>query len=433
MALKNTSKIATALLSSAFCSLAYGSGFAIQEQSITGLGRAFAGSAAVADDGSTIFFNPAGLTQLKQREVDLAMNYIVPKSDFNNDGSRVVNLGGFNGLSGQAITGNDGSGAEGGKEAFVPNFYYVHPVNDSTVLGLGINAPFGLVTDYSESWPGRYHAVHSEMLTLNINPSVGHRLTDKLSIGFGISLQYIDVRLSQIADLGAQGGFPQAADGKIRLEGDDWSWGYNLGLTYQIQEATRIGLAYRSKISHSLEGDGKLWTSAGVEVADQNINADVDLPENLSLAVHHQLNHQWALSADVSWTRWNRFKTLSIKSKGGTFDLDKPENWHNTLRYGLGLDYQYNDTWTFRGGIAYDETPISNEFRTARIPGEDRKWVSLGASYKVSDEFIIDAAYTHMFLNDPKINELDSNGYVLSGDYDASVDMLGLQLRWLLP
>lgn len=128
-------------------------------------------------------FNPAGLTQLAQREIDVAMNYIVPQSDFNNSGSRVPDSGGLGGFSGRAITGDDDSGAEGGKEAFVPNFYYVHPVNDSTVLGLGINAPFTLVTDYSETWPGRYHAVHSEMFTLNINPSVGHKINEKLSIG----------------------------------------------------------------------------------------------------------------------------------------------------------------------------------------------------------------------------------------------------------
>ena len=426
-------KLTAILGSTTFCSLAYGSGFAIQEQSITGLGRAFAGSAAVAEDGSTIFFNPAGLTQLKQREVDAAMNIILPQSDFNNSGSRVVDLGGFNGLSGQPLTGNDGSGSEGGKEAFVPNFYYVHPLNDSTVLGFGVNAPFGLVTDYSETWPGRYHAVTSDMLTLNFNPSVGYKVSDKLSVGFGISLQYIEVQLTQMADLGAQGGFPQAADGKIRLEGDDWSWGYNLGLTYQIQPATRIGIAYRSKISHGLEGDGKLWTSTGTKLADQNIKADIDLPENLSLAVHHQLNTQWAISADISWTRWDRFHELNIKSTGGTFDLVKPEKWHNTVRYGLGVDYQYNDKWTFRSGIAYDETPISNEFRTARIPGNDRKWISIGASYNVSDEIIIDAGYSHLFISDPKINEIDSNGYVLAGEYDASVDLLGIQLRWLIP
>jgi long-chain fatty acid transport protein len=273
------------------------------------------------------------------------------------------------------------------------------------------------------------------MLTLNINPSIGYKLTEQLSVGLGISLQYIDVQLTQMADLGALGMPPasQMADGKIRLEADDWSWGYNLGLTYQLHEATRIGIAYRSKISHSLEGDEKLWTSNGIELADQNIKADIDLPENLSVAVHHQLNNQWAISADITWTRWSRFETLSVESTGGTFDIDKAENWKNTLRYGLGADYRYNDKWTFRTGIAYDETPIPNEFRTARILGTDRKWVSIGASYTVSDEFIVDGAYTHMFMSDPTINEADSNGYVLAGKYDSGVDMVGLQLRWLMP
>ena len=427
MRVMKLAKVTAVLGATTFCSLAYGSGFAIQEQSITGLGRAFAGSAAVAEDGSTIFFNPAGLTQLKQREVDAAINYIVPQSDFNNSGSRLPAI-----LGSGPLTSGSGSGDEAGKEAFVPNFYYVHPINDQIVLGLGVNAPFGLVTEYSESWPGRYHAVKSDLLTININPSVGYKVNDKFSLGFGVSLQYVDVQLTQMTDLGALMAMPQAADGKVRLEADDWSWGYNFGLTYQLQEATRLGIAYRSKISHHLKGDGKHWTSNGVKLFDENIDADLDLPENLSIALHHQINQQLSASADVTWTRWNRFQELKITSDGGNFDLVKPEKWQNTVRYGLGLDYQYDEKWTFRTGVAYDETPVSNEFRTARIPGNDRKWISIGASYKATENFILDAGYSHLFISDPKINEIDSRGYVLAGEYEAGVDLFGLQLRWLM-
>jgi len=406
-------------------------GFAIKEQSITSLGRAFAGSAAVAEDASTIFFNPAGLTYLERGELDMGLNYIKPQSEFRNEGSSVPDFGGAGGFSGQPLTGGDGGDA--GHEAFVPNFYLSHPVNDKVSLGLGVSAPFGLVTEYRDDWVGRYFAVKSEMLTVNFNPTIAIKATYKLSLGFGVSAQYIDVKLTQMADLGARAGAPQAADGKVKLGADDWGYGYNLGIIYQATDSTRVGLSFRSKISHTLEGDGTLKDSDGNTLVDDNVEADVDLPETLSLAIHHQINSKWAVSADATLTRWNRFEELNIKSDGGQLSSLKPEDWENSMRYGLGLSYQHNDKWQFRTGIAYDETPIpSSERRTARIPGTDRKWVAFGASYHYSDNIVIDAAYAHLFMDDPSINETDDSGYNLRGEYDASVDIVGLQLRWLM-
>ena len=134
---------------------------------------------------------------------------------------------------------------------------------------------------------------------------------------------------------------------------------------------------------------------------------------------------------DVTWTRWDRFQDLTINSAVSRLDTSKEEQWDNSMRYGLGVDYQHNDKWTFRGGIAYDETPISDEFRTARIPGNDRKWISVGASYKMLENITVDAGYSHLFISDPKIDETDDNGYNVKGKYDASVDLLGVQVRWL--
>lgn len=420
--------LSAAALFSTVASNTYAAGFAIQEQSITGLGRAFAGSAAVADDASTIFFNPAGLTYLKQAEMDLGLNYISPRSEFHNEGSSVADLGGYMGFSGQELTGSDYGDAS--ENAIVPNFYYAQPVNDKVTLGLGVSAPFGLVTEYNETWVGRYFAVKSDMLTINFNPSIAIQATDKLSVGLGVSAQYIDVELSQMADLGASGGAPQAADGKVDLQADDWGYGFNLGLIYQATDNTRLGLAYRSKISHTLEGDGELTQNGVKLVDDNNIEADVDLPETLSLAIYHDINSKWAITADATWTRWSRFSELNIK--GDALSQRKAENWENTMRYGLGLNYKHSDKWQFRTGVAYDETPIPGKsFRTARIPGTDRLWIAVGASYHYSENIVIDASYAHLFMNDPDIDETDGL-HNLKGSYEASVDLLGLQLRWLM-
>ncbi|PHS26556.1 MAG: long-chain fatty acid transporter [Methylophaga sp.] len=442
MAQHKTLKISSLLIASAFSTLSYGAGFAIMEQSVTGLGHAFAGSAAVAEDASTIFFNPAGLTYLTHSQVAQGLNFILPKSEFNNEGS-TINPTLPDPL---ALTGGEG---DAGSLAIVPNLYYAHRLNNDVVLGIGVNAPFGLVTEYDDDWIGRYHAIRSDMMTVNINPSIGIKATERLSVGFGINLQYIDLELTQAVDFGAACvaagaacAQPQQHDGKAKLTADDWSWGFNLGLIFQATDATRFALAYRSKVSHHLTGEGKFRipsnpsvqaVAAGGNFVDAAISGDVTLPESASFAIHHQINDKWAVLADVSWTRWERFQELAIFSPNPTNKLNgiKEENWSNNMRYGIGLSYDHNDRWTFRGGIAYDESPILDEYRTPRIPGEDRKWLAIGTSYQYSDHITIDAAYTHIFVSDPSINDHTDQGYILSGDYDTSVDILGVQMRWL--
>ena len=405
----------------------HAAGYAVAEQSVTGLGRAFAGGAAVAEDASTVFYNPAGLTQLKNNQVNQGLNLIFSRAKFNNNGSTVPNFGGGGGFSGQPLT---GGGAETDEIGVVPNLYGSYRLNDKTVLGLGINAPFGLVTKYDDDWAGRYHAIKSDLLTININPSIGFEVNDKLSIGAGINAQYIDLELTQAADLGASAGFPQAADGKVVLNADDWSWGFNLGATFQATEATRLGLAYRSKVSHKLTGDGTITTAAGVQVVNDALQGKVTVPESLSVAINHQVNNKLAVVADVTWTRWSQFKELKIESSG-PLNSTKPEDWENSRRYGIGAIYGHSPKWTFRAGYAYEETPVpSAERRTARIPDADRNWVSVGASFQATKHITVDASYAHVFVKDPEINETDDNGYNLNGEYDAAVDILGLQLRW---
>lgn len=430
------SRLSLLVFLGAGASTVHAAGYALNEQSITGLGRAFSGSAAVADDASTIFFNPAGLTQLESAELNLGMNFIAPYSKFENQGSSLPST-----LGGGPINGdNNGNAAD---SALLPNFYYAHPVNDKLVLGLGIGAPFGLVTDYSDDWVGRYHARKSDLKTININPSFGFKATDKLSLGAGINLQYADIELSQAIDFGGAANpiLSQTLDGQVKVLADDWSWGYNLGLTYQFTDATRVGLSYRSKITHDLEGKGKFRVPndpTAEAVANgggfQNGDAEgqVTLPESVSLALHHQINNQWAVMADASWTRWSQFEELRIESDVQRLNSEKPQDWENAMRYGLGLEYQHNEKWAWRAGVAYDETPVpSAQRKTPRIPDTDRKWVAFGASYAYSENLIIDAAYTHIFMSDSKIDDLTEQEYRLVGEYQAHVDIVGVQMRWL--
>ena len=221
------------------------SGFALVEQSVKQVGSAISGGAASAEDASTIFFNPAGMTRIKGDQVVAGAHYIVPSAKFSGDATTNPSLGGA------PISGGDGGDASSG--ALVPSFYYVHELNNQVVLGLGIGAPFGLKTEYDSTWKGRYHALTSDLQTLNINPSVAYKVNDKLSLGAGVNYMRASATLTNAVDysagcLQAQAqGAPidcatllldtpgsTATDGTVAVEGDNWSYGFNLGLLYDL-------------------------------------------------------------------------------------------------------------------------------------------------------------------------------------------------------
>ncbi|RMG27525.1 MAG: transporter [Gammaproteobacteria bacterium] len=413
---------------------AQAAGFAIIEQSASGQGHAFAGAAATATDASTIFFNPAGLTRLEDPQVLVAFHLLHTRAEFTDQGSK---LAGGSALSGA----ND----DGGDEPFVPNLYVSYPLGDNLVAGFGINAPFGLETRYRPDWVGRYHAIRSDLATINLNPSLGWQATEHLALGVGLDAQYIRATLSNAIDFGSLAGLPQQADAYSEMSGNDWSWGYNLGALLDVGENLRLGLAYRSKIRHTLSGTIGFTPplipafagpfSARPEFRDRPVTAAVTLPETVSLSAAWQASEALELLADVTWTRWSRFKTLTVVDQTGTPVSQTPENWKNVRRYALGLDYHYSDAWTLRAGVAYDEEPIPDAaHRTPRIPGNDRKWLSFGFGYAVNPDFVIDVGYTHLFVGDTPIRKtLDTSvpqlRHTLVGNFDNSVDILSAQFR----
>lgn len=219
-----------------FAGSASGAGFALIEQGVKGLGNAYAGGAASADDATTIFFNPAGMTRLDGNQVVAGVHLIMPYANFENEGSTHV--------SGAPLRGDDDGNGVNSK--LVPNFYYSRKVSDRFSVGIGVNSPFGLATEYDKGWVGRYHAIKSDLLTININPSAAYKVTDKLSIGAGFNVQYLNAELSNAVDFGTIGFFsgipgllPQRNDGFANLEGDSWGVGFNVGLLYEFTANTR--------------------------------------------------------------------------------------------------------------------------------------------------------------------------------------------------
>jgi long-chain fatty acid transport protein len=399
-------------------------GFALIEQSGSGMGNAYAGAAAIAEDASTIFFNPAGMTYIQGTQAVGALHLIKPNAKFDNEGSvRALPrpLG--------------GEGGNAGDLAFVPNFFFKMDLTDAVKVGLGVSAPFGLTTEYDKDWLGRFQGIKSELKTININPAIAFKVNDQLSLGFGLSAMYAEAELTSAVNIGA-------AERNLKIEGDDWGFGFNLGAIYQATADTRFGVAYRSKVKQELEGKAKSNFTGLNAIPTRTLNTDItaetSLPESLSISAFSRLNDTWDLMGDVTWTRWSRFEELRIVRDNGTNSTLglTPENWENTMRYSVGLNYRYSDAIKLRAGLAYDEEAISKEFRTVRIPGNDRKWLALGAGWQATPSTKFDIGYAHLFISDTKVDD-DQRVPVppspvgrgrVKGEYEGSVDILSLQL-----
>jgi long-chain fatty acid transport protein len=378
--------------------LAHAAGFGLIEQNASGLGNAYAGAAAVAGDASTIFFNPAGMTLLPDSQVVVAGHLVKLKAEF--AGTVAPPIGG-------------GEGGDAGDWAFVPNAYFAHRLTPDLHVGLGINAPFGLKTEYDADWIGRYQAIKSEVKTVNVNPSIAYKVSDQVSVGAGVNLQYFETELTNSAG--------QA--GLAAVKGDDYGWGFNLGALWQLSPSTRVGVAYRSEIDFDLEGDAHF---SALPVLDGDVTAKTTMPDSASLSLFHKLSPTWDLLADVSWTGWSDFDELAIYRTSGTLLSYTPENWDDTLRYSLGATWHTSEKLSLRGGVAYDEAPVSDADRTPRIPDGARTWIAVGGQYRLGKASAIDFGYAHLFVNDPGLQST-ANGTTLTGEYDSAVDIVSAQ------
>lgn len=444
----------------------YSAGFALIENSASGMGKAFAGAAAVAEDASTVWFNPAGMTYLGtslkgKSELTSAIHIVAAGSEFTDKGSAAP-------ASLNAIMNGDKSKSKKTIVSAIPNLYYVRPLSNRLHFGLAVNGPFGSKTEYDKDWIGRYHATDTDMKTVNFNPSLSWKANDKLSLGAGISAQYIDVTLGKSVDsvaacrkiaagVAAQTNssalfsycnktYPKASqvekDSQATVTGDDISFGFNLGLLYQPTQMTRIGVSYRSKIKHNLEGRAKYEVDPGLApviaqtgitaFTNKDIKADVELPDSISFSFAHKINNKLELLGDVTWTQWSTFKELLINDTAGNEVTKTIEDWKDVTRVSLGANYQYSDKLTLRTGIALDQEPIpSAKRRTPRIPGNDRTWLSFGAGYKMNKKMSLDFGYSHLFLDETPIDNTDENGYSVRGLYDSQVDIISAQFNYI--
>ncbi len=431
--------------------------FQLQENSASGVGNAFAGGAAVAEDASTVWYNPAGMTRLNGPQFVIAGHYIHPIIKANVISATTTNLGAVPSFP------ISGSGGEAGESAFVPNLYYTRPITSDFSIGAGINAPFGLATEYESTWAGRYHALRSEIKTVNVNFAGAYKLNDVVSAGAGINYQKLDAKLGQAVDFatlctaglalgipgagacGITAGFnPGTNDGNAKITADSNAWGYNLGVLAQLDNNFRVGAAYRSKVKHSLSGNFDITTptnaatfAGAAGLVNQDAKADIVLPSTLSLSAYLQVDSQWALMADITRTNWSALPELRIKfdSQG---DSVITLNLIDTYRFSVGATYKPNGSWILRGGVALDQSPTTSPSdRTPRLPDADRTWFSLGAGFQSSPTLNFDFGYVYIKVDDNSVrktatptNENVARGN-LSVNYTGSIQVLSAQARWM--
>jgi long-chain fatty acid transport protein len=438
--------------------VSHASGFALLEQSASRLGTAFAGTAAAADDATTIYFNPAGMSFLGHTDALVVASGIEITSEFSNDGGSLPALG-------QPLGGN---GGDAGEWNFVPSAYFTLPLGERFAAGIGVNAPFGLRLEYADGWVGRFQALRSDIKTININPSVSWRVNKAFSIGVGVSYQRIDAELTNavnytavvaqgVQQLVALGQIPAAAapgiiaanaglEGDARVKGDDDAWGYNIGFMFQPSDATRIGLSYRATIEYDVGGTVSFAaptatnpigagiiaaaSASGAPLSSGPVSVDIEVPDSVVLSLSQKFG-DFELLADVAWTGWSSVQELRVVRDTGATVSVTPEHWKDTWRYALGGMYSLGKGFALRAGIAYDQTPVPDATRTPRLPDPDRSWLALGARWVPSESITVDFAYAHLFSDDVRMDQNAGNTAAygrMVGAQSADIDIVAVQL-----
>lgn len=397
----------------------FASGFALNEQSISGMGTSFAGRSSSAEDASTVFGNPAGMARLKREEVYVGAAVIHAQSDI----SRASANAGPATLAGS----NDGDMVP---STGVPMGYYVKPLDDKVVFGLGIYVPFGLMTDYESNFQGRYHADKSYVRVITVQPTLSYRFNDKLSVGFGPTFNHIEGELtSSVLNPTSLG----SNDGKVKVKGDDTAVGFNLGVLYEFTPGTRAGITYHSRVKYELEGDTRVSGHGALAaiVGKYDANLGLTTPESVDMSITHELNDAWTLYAGSTWTRWSRFKEIRVENDSAALPvIVEEQNWHDTWAHAVGLSYRLNPQWTLRTGIAVDQSPTNNVDRSARVPSGDRTIFSVGAGWSPNPDMTIDVAYSYLQEESVDVNQQSSTRGDYHARYKNSAHGLGASLSY---
>ena len=421
--LKTTLSLAVAMASSHV----FASGFALNEQDVAGMGTGFAGRSSSAENASTVYGNPAGMARLEGQQVTGGVAAIDASTNIKD------------------VSGRSSGSNKGDMVPFtaVPFGFYTNKLNEQWAVGFGVYAPFGLVTDYESGFQGKAFGSKSEVKVITFQPTVSYAFNDRVSIGFGPTINRIAGTLESDINLPIAG----TGSNNVKIKGDDTALGFNAGLLVQATDTTRVGLTYHSKVKYKLEGHTEVTKGANVPASLLNngrydASLKIDTPESWDLSVTQDLSDAWKLYAGATWTRWSRLKDITVNNEGvsaaagsgalapqivGTIKED--QNWHDTWAYAVGTSYQLTKQVVLRTGLTFDQSPTNNTDRSPRIPTGDRTIFSLGLGYQVMDNMTIDLAYSYLKEEDVKIsrsNQLAS----YNAKYENSANGFGLGMTY---
>ncbi|WP_240432680.1 outer membrane protein transport protein [Pseudomonas putida] len=387
--------------------VASANGIALNEQSSSSAGTAYAGRSSSALDASTLYGNPAGLTKLKRSELSGGFASLAVSDDISHARSSV-------------------SGTNKGDSvplAAIPFGYASTPIDEQLSIGLGFYAPSGLVNDYERSFQGRYHGSYSTTKEMTLQPTIAYRVNDVLSIGGGPTINRFNAKLENALATGPLNG----QDTLVTIKGDDVAIGYNVGVLVDVSESTRWGVTYHSKVSYHLEGHTEVSGAPSALSLDGKYAASMDLtmPESLDTSITHKFNSRWTGYLGTTWTRWSRLQKFEAVNSGvsstgqllGFGKVGESLNWHDTWSAAIGVSTQLTSRWLLRAGYAYDPAPVGNTDRSVRIPVGDRQAVTVGGAYSPDADLTIDFAYGYLW--DARVSVKHENKTGLQPQYSA--------------
>jgi long-chain fatty acid transport protein len=404
-------------------------------QSASAMGNAFAGAATAGDDASINFYNPAGLMLIEETQVVGVLSYAIADS--------VLTVDSLKDTNGHPIPDVQGEQISAVPNEVVPAFHIAAPINEDYVLGMSLTGPFGGVTNYAGS-SVRSTANDSAVISLNLNVSLAAQVTEELSLGVGVNGQYLTSRVN--AYLGNYNGEELENTIFAEYSGDSVAFFPNLGLLHEFSEKTRVGIAYVFPVDHNTSGDG------GIDILNLDasvqypLHSEILLPDSLTFSIFHQLTEEIELMSDAIFTHWSRLHSLVLSTEIPEQPpelAEAPLGLTNTWRISLGANYQYTPALKFRVGVAYDQSPVHDEYRYAQAPDSDRIDASVGLSIAPQswENLRFDVAYLHSFFANAPIDQdsilngigsLPPHYNALVGSYNTSADIISGQFVYTM-
>ncbi|WP_037408542.1 MULTISPECIES: long-chain fatty acid transporter FadL [unclassified Serratia (in: enterobacteria)] len=395
----------------------YAAGFQLNEFSAVGLGRAYSGEGAMADTAASASRNPATMMMFDRPSLSAGAVFIDPD----------VNITGTS-PSGQSLDAKNIA-----PTAWVPNLHYIQPLNDQWAVGASVTSNYGLATEYNEDYSAGSVGGTTDLTTANINLSAAYRLNKQFSFGLGFDAVYAKAKIDRYAGdlpllIAGSGQLPPALAGQVaklpadtqisHLEGNKWGYGWNAGVLYEVDENNRYGFTYRSEVKIDFDGDyrsslpsalnpllGKLGLPMGTDGNNVPGSLTLNLPEMWEISGYNKVAPQWAIHYSMAYTSWSQFQELKATDSNGQTLFQKHEGFRDAYRIALGTTYFYDDNWTFRTGIAFDDSPVPAENRSISIPDQDRTWISAGTTYAFNKDASIDVGVSYMHGQKVTINE----------------------------